>query len=114
MKSARYLLAGRRYVHAVFMCHLSVEKALKAVYHRSTGSIPPKHHNLLYFVQHLNLNPPGDLLLALGKLNRMSIVTRYPDDLRKLQKAITAARARELLKSGQEALKWLGKTFFAP
>jgi len=113
MRSALYLLGGRRNVHAVFMCHLAVEKALKALYHKKTGAVPPKHHNLLYFVQHLSLDPPGDLLLALGKLNRMSIVTRYPDDLRKLQRTITAARAAEFVRAGQEALRWLRRTFSA-
>ena len=32
--TAQVMLEGRRHIYCVFMCHLSIEKALKAVYVR--------------------------------------------------------------------------------
>jgi len=48
MATADYLLKGRGYIYALFMCHLSVEKALKGLLHRRLGKAPPKTHDLLY------------------------------------------------------------------
>ena len=31
LETAQYMLAGGRYIYAVFMCHLSAEKALKGL-----------------------------------------------------------------------------------
>ncbi|MDO9528114.1 MAG: HEPN domain-containing protein [Syntrophales bacterium] len=33
MDTAEYMLSGGRYFYAVFMCHLSIEKALKGLFH---------------------------------------------------------------------------------
>lgn len=41
------MLKARRYLYVVFMCHLSLEKMLKAILADSLpNSIPPKTHNL--------------------------------------------------------------------
>jgi len=48
METAEYLRNGGRYSYAVFMCHLSIEKALKGLYCKELGGMPPKLHNLLY------------------------------------------------------------------
>uniref|UniRef100_A0A7C4YD27 HEPN domain-containing protein n=1 Tax=candidate division WOR-3 bacterium TaxID=2052148 RepID=A0A7C4YD27_UNCW3 len=39
-----------RYIYTVFMCHLSVEKALKGLYVKKFKKNPPKKHNLIFFV----------------------------------------------------------------
>ena len=36
MDTAEYMYAGGRYVYAVFMCHLAVEKTLKGIYQKNT------------------------------------------------------------------------------
>ena len=48
MDTAEYMLSGGRYFYAVFMCHLSIEKALKGLFHDRLSVIPPKTHNLIY------------------------------------------------------------------
>ena len=50
MDTAVYMHKGGRYIYAVFMCHLSIEKALKGLYYEKVREIPPKTHNLIYLL----------------------------------------------------------------
>lgn len=107
MKTAEINFKSGQYIHAVFMCHLSVEKALKAVYAKTVGSEPPKLHNLIYFVRHCNLALPNDLLDFVYTLNGVSVPTRYPDELRGLLKAFDKEKTREIVLKSKEVLKWV-------
>ena len=55
IKTAEAMFAARRYVYVVFMCHLSIEKALKGLYQKRLGTIPPKVHNLLYLIEAIGI-----------------------------------------------------------
>ena len=72
------------YPYTIFMSHLAVEKALKAVYYHKLQKEPPKIHNLSQLVQRLNLNPPADLVDFLTDFSSMSVPARYPDDLKSI------------------------------
>ncbi len=114
MATAHILLKARRYSYALFMCHLAVEKGLKGLYWKETTELPDKIHNLLHFVEKLNLDLPADLQRALMTLNRLSSASRYPDDLDKLKKDFPARRTRELIEKGKASLKWLRDRFAKP
>jgi HEPN domain-containing protein len=49
IETAKVMLSGRRYLYVGFMCHQTIEKALKAGIARdcAVGEIPPKIHHLL-------------------------------------------------------------------
>jgi len=111
MKTAKFLLKGGRHIYAVFMCHLSLEKALKGLHVDVLEAPPPKTHDLLYFVRKMTLDPPADMLEFLTDLNEVSVVTRYPEDLRKIQAQFHKKRTADLLKRGQEALAWLAAKY---
>jgi len=36
MATSEYMYTGGRYIYAVFMCHLALEKALKGIYQKET------------------------------------------------------------------------------
>jgi len=67
------------YIYTVFMCHLSIEKALKGLYAEKFKKNPPKIHNLDYFCEKTGLNPHQELGNSIDKLNSLSVPTRYPD-----------------------------------
>ncbi len=48
MDTAEYMFKGGRFLYTVFMCHSSIEKALKGLYSQKLKKVPPKTHNLLY------------------------------------------------------------------
>ncbi|OPY59326.1 MAG: HEPN domain protein [Pelotomaculum sp. PtaU1.Bin035] len=58
METAEIMWKSTRYVYTVFMCHLAIEKALKALFAESTGTIPPRIHNLIKLakITQANLN----------------------------------------------------------
>jgi len=44
------------------MCHLSLEKLLKAIVTEVTQNIPPKSHNLIYLIKLSNIELPKELI----------------------------------------------------
>ncbi len=55
MDTAEYMFQGGRYLYVVFMCHLSIEKALKGLYFEKLREIPPKVHNLVYLLKKIDI-----------------------------------------------------------
>lgn len=55
MDTAEIMFGNKRYIYAVFMCHLSIEKALKGLYTHRLKEIPPKIHNLVYLVEKIKV-----------------------------------------------------------
>ena len=107
MKTAEAMFNSKRYIYAVFMCHLAVEKALKGLFSLNLDQIPPKTHNLIYLVEKIQLELPGKLYDFIFTLNGLSVPTRYPDDLQKLLKDYNKQKTGKVLEQGKETLKWL-------
>lgn len=107
IETAEYMFQGGRYFYAVFMCHLSLEKALKGVYCEKLKDVPPKVHNLVFLINKIGINPPEIIGKFIVKLNEANIATRYPESLEKLQKAYTKTITREIILNTKEALAWI-------
>jgi len=105
------LLKMGHFSYCVFMCHLGTEKALKGIFQEKAGLYPPKTHNLLYFVQKLDLDLPEGLLDLMGRLNDAHIVTRYPEELSQINRIYNRKRAEEFLKGAREVLAWIKKNW---
>ncbi len=82
--TAQDMLTSRRTVYCIFMCHLSLEKALKGLLVKKTGEYPSKSHSLIYFVEKMNLKMDEAYYEFIFMLNKISVPTRYPDDLKML------------------------------
>ncbi len=72
---------GGHYRHAMFCCHLTMEKALKAVLQHQTGSLPPRLHDLRVLLVRTGLVPPARLRQAIDRLAALSVPARYPGPL---------------------------------
>ena len=107
MDTADYMFRGGRYMYAVFMCHLSLEKALKGRYAEKLGKEPPKTHNLLYLLEKMKLTLPEALFDFISTLNRVSVPTRYPDDLQRILKDYDKKKTKEVLDQSKQVLQWL-------
>ncbi len=66
---AENMLKTGRYIYVLFMCHLSVEKLLKALYEVVLKKIPPKTHNLVYLSKSIGLQIPEKSLSTIESLN---------------------------------------------
>lgn len=107
IKTAEALYRSKRFVYVIFMCHLAVEKALKAIVADKTKKMPPKTHDLFYLVKLISLSIPENHTPILMHLNEASVPTRYPEDIAKLAKAYNRQAANRYLKNTKELLKWL-------
>jgi HEPN domain-containing protein len=101
------MFSGGRYMYTVFMCHLSLEKALKGRYAEKLGKEPPKTHNLLYLLEKMKLTLPEALFDFISTLNRVSVPTRYPDDLQRILKDYDKKKTKEVLDQSKQVLQWL-------
>jgi len=107
LQTAAAMFESGRYIYVVFMCHISTEKMLKAIVAEATQNIPPKTHNLIYLIKLGEVNLPSDLFEFVAKLNNASIITRYPEDFRKLLEVFPQDIAKEYLMTTQRVIEWL-------
>ncbi|WP_298270231.1 HEPN domain-containing protein [Geobacter sp.] len=108
LRTAEAMLKAGRYLYVVFMCHLALEKMLKAILANSfPDSTPPKIHSLVRLYKKAGLALPENFMEFVEQLDNVSIVTRYPEDLSTLSREFNQARAREVLGETRKLLKWL-------
>jgi HEPN domain-containing protein len=107
LETAFDMFKSRRYVYCIFMCHLSLEKALKGLLVKTKGEFPSKSHSLIYFVEKLELEMDDSYYEFLFTLNKISVPTRYPEDLRKLVAAYSLDRTENVLNRTKEIQLWI-------
>jgi HEPN domain-containing protein len=109
IETAQIMLNAGRYVYCVFMCHLSIEKTLKALYVKKLAKTPPKIHSLVYLAKIIDVDLPLQVKEFIESLDDISVPTRYPEELDKLLKEYTKERTEVIFDSSKGALTWLKK-----
>ena len=107
MDTAKAMFKTRRYIYAVFMCHLAIEKVIKGNYSKIIKKDPPKTHDLVYLSELTSLDLTEDCTKFLDSLNDLSIPTRYPDELEKLVQQYSRERTKKILNQTEELLQCL-------
>ncbi len=107
IETARHMLTTRRYLYVVFMCHLALEKMLKAHVTENLQAIPPRSHDLIYLISRSGLILPDKFLEFVGKINNASILTRYPDDLQQAIQEYPRSIVKSYLQQTEEIIQWL-------
>jgi HEPN domain-containing protein len=104
--TAEQMLHAGRYIYVIFMSHLALEKALKALVTEETQQLPPRTHNLIDLAQRAQvvLSEQQDFL---GKINNTSVVVRYPDDLSAMVSQYPETIARDYLERTKELILWV-------
>lgn len=108
IETARAMLQTDRYLYVGFMCHQSIEKALKAVIAKN-DVLPPKIHGLMKLAQLADVyeimnDNHKDLIDTLDPLN---IAARYPEQKDKLSSTLTSERCKIILKETEDLLCWI-------
>lgn len=109
IKTAAAMFAAKKYIYTVFMCHLSMEKALKGLYAKKLELFPPKSHDLIYLISKLEIKPEENIGDFIDELNDQGVLTRYPNELSSLIKAYNKEKANRILLNTKEVLKWIKK-----
>jgi HEPN domain-containing protein len=106
--TAEHMLKAGRYVYCIFMCHLALEKVLKARVEQETGKTPPRTHNLLYLLNLTGLSGvEEEALTFVSELNNLSVVTRYPEDFQRTLEAFSEDRAKAFLEKTRRIFRWI-------
>ncbi len=102
LETAKDMFKSGRMVYCIFMCHLSLEKALKGLLIKTKGEYPVKSHSLVFFIEKIGIVFSEDYYEFIYLLNRISVPTRYPDDLKKLFAEYTNPRTEAIMKKTEE------------
>lgn len=108
--TAKAMLETGRYIYTIFMCHLSIEKALKGIYAKKLKENPSKTHNLNYICEEMNFEIPVKFQDFMDNLNNLSVPTRYPDKLEKLVSEFKKDVTQKIYNQTGELLQWLKET----
>jgi HEPN domain-containing protein len=107
LESAKAMLESKRYFFVVFMCHLTIEKLLKAVIVERLGIQPPKIHGLIALATRSALKIPLKNRKLVNELDDMGVITRYPDGRRAIAGSLTDERVGALFERTVGFVKWL-------
>ncbi len=107
LDTARDLFKAGRHVYVVFMCHLALEKMLKAHVTEVIREEPARTHSLEYLIRKAKLDPPPEMREFLGKITSQSVPIRYPGDFGEFLADLTPEVAEQYLRSTAETMKWL-------
>jgi len=107
---ARVLLKKRKFLHFGFLCHLVIEKALKAIIASGGADVDiPKTHDLVKLAKLGKVytkmdDTQKDFLEVLLPLN---IEARYPSLKANILETLTKATCKETLKETEALLAWI-------
>jgi HEPN domain-containing protein len=107
LQTAEHMFETGRYIYVIFMCHMTIEKMLKAISAEVTEKTPPRTHNLIYLTKLTGVHFAEDHFEFIAKLNNTSVVTRYPEDFQKLVEAYPEDIAKAYLHQTKEIIEWL-------
>ena len=109
LDTAETLFHAERYVHAVFMVHLSVGKALKGVYMFRVRSLPPKTHDLVHLIEVTGLYLPDNHSKLIASLRDAHLITRYPVELDPVIATYNRTTVRTILDQTEQFINWTKK-----
>jgi AbiV family abortive infection protein len=107
--SAEILFENKKYHHALFFCHLSIEKMLKAVIVKSTKTAPPLIHDLIRLAEKAKLPLNDSQMNELVEITTFNIEARYDDYKLSFRKKATKRFSQKYLEKTREILQWLNE-----
>ncbi|MCO5250282.1 MAG: HEPN domain-containing protein [Candidatus Kapabacteria bacterium] len=106
------LIESKKYLHALFLAHLSLEKLVKAHWvGYNENSVPPKIHNLVSLIKQTETELSDDQLVFLTIMNDFQIQGRYPDYKLKVHKLLANEYVDELMERFKEVRACLLASF---
>ena len=111
IETAKAMLQAKRYLYVGFMCHQTIEKAIKAVLSRdcAESEMPPRIHDLS------KLAIRAKLMAAMSEeqqdfieeLNPLNIEARYPEYKEQISKTLTPDKCKRFIAETERLLFWI-------
>lgn len=109
LDSAAALYKSRQWLHALFFCHLAIEKILKALVISGTKAQPPFVHNLTYLAGKTSLELSKEQVTFLETTNKYNLEGRYPEYRSGLSKSVDRKLVQRQLQATKEFVAWCAK-----
>jgi len=109
MKTAEFMFSSKRYPYCLFMCHLAIEKILKAVLVKKIKEHAPYTHNLVDLAKKIEINFSEKQKHLLSDLVEFNIEARYPEWKKNFYKKTNKKYTENYLKETKIFQKWLKK-----
>lgn len=107
LATALSLMDAKRYHHALFFCHLAIEKMLKAKIVVVTHEPPVPIHDLRKLAKYARLTLSTQHEQQLKEIEKFNITTRYDDYKRSFYKKATKKYAETWTKISKDIYIWL-------
>ncbi|MEI8347200.1 MAG: HEPN domain-containing protein [Pseudomonadota bacterium] len=98
---------AKRYSHALFFVHLSIEKILKAYCIKSLKKHAPFGHNLISLANTAQLELSLGQQKFLAKINEFNLEARYPEDLCQWRKQVNQKFCKNYLTWAEGFHQWI-------
>ena len=114
--AARAMYNANMYLYTGFLCHQTIEKALKAYYIHRNDERQPQTHNLelLADLCKLSSDMNAPMLQTLQKLKPLYTATRYEDDGDKIADLLTKHYCKKLLIETEALHDWIIQSMKQP
>ncbi|MGB5158542.1 HEPN domain-containing protein [Desulfobacterium sp. N47] len=79
LKAAESLFESKKYDWCLFIAHLVLEKAIKAIFALKHDKVPPKTHNLVKLAEQSLIELTDERQIFFDEVNDFNLEVRYPD-----------------------------------
>ena len=107
LETGRRLIDSERYPYALFFGHLCLEKTLKALVVKNTGTHAPYTHSLIQLAHKSGIEIPEATLDRLAEYMEFHIESRYPDEHNDFYSKCSEEFARNKMTDIEEIYTWL-------
>jgi HEPN domain-containing protein len=109
LESAKVMHNGKRFLYVGFMCHQTIEKALKGLMAKDSERVPPKIHNLIKLSEMARIRDvmTDEQKDFLRELNPLNVESRYPEYKDKILQTLTPQLCAEILAKTEVFLCWI-------
>jgi HEPN domain-containing protein len=107
LDTANAMFRAGRYLYVLFCCQQAVEKALKAVIVKRTGTLPPRIHNLSRLAEVAEIESDHEQSQFLSELSAYYIQSRYPEEIAAAGSMITEELAGKVFGKTEQTITWV-------
>lgn len=108
-EAAEDMYYAQKWLYVMFLCQQAVEKAVKALYIKTRGILPPHTHNINTLVNNINVKEINDKLKSFNhlfsELTGYYIKGRYQLEINTLLKSLDREKCKEIYFNTGEALE---------
>lgn len=107
--TAKHMFQTKRYPYCLFLCHLSVEKLLKALLVFQVKRHAPRTHNLVDLAKDTGIEFSENQKNLLADLTEFNLEARYPEWEKEFYKQATKRYTENYFNQAVNFQKWLKK-----